>query len=110
MRDKLLGVEALALGLASASGQTLAQLQTAGLLTVNPPATTVTIPDDTKGSPAALGYLHINCGVSCHNRNPNALCVGSGLYMRLSATDAFASSNPAAVLATDTYTTAVGVV
>ncbi|MEO7110668.1 MAG: hypothetical protein ABI183_09540, partial [Polyangiaceae bacterium] len=103
--------EAVALGLASSSGQNLAALQTAGLLTVDPPSTTTTVPDDGKGSKDALGYLHMNCGVSCHNDNPNALCVGSHLYMRLSATDDFASDGgPSAVASTPTYLTAVGVV
>ena len=108
-RDKLLGVEALALGLASSGGQNLAALQSAGLLTVDPPSTTTYVPDDTKGSKEALGYLHMNCGVSCHNDNPNALCVGSHLYMRLSATDAFADAGKGAVANTPTYLTAVGV-
>jgi hypothetical protein len=107
--DKLLGVEALALGLASAGGQNLAALQDAGLLTANPPSTTAYVPDDGKGSAAALGYLHMNCGVSCHNDNPTAFCVGSGLYMRLSANDAFADAGAGAVPVTPTYTTAVGV-
>jgi mono/diheme cytochrome c family protein len=107
IRDRLLGVEALALGLASSSGQNLAALQSAGLLTVNPPSTTLTIPDDGLQSPAALGYLHMNCGVSCHNQNPNALCTGSGLWMRLSATAAFADAGAGSVALTDTYMTAV---
>ncbi|MGH7285827.1 MAG: hypothetical protein ACRELY_30275 [Polyangiaceae bacterium] len=105
-RDRLLGVEAIGLGIAGATGETLAQLQTENRFTTNPPSTTVNIPDDTKGSVAALGYLHMNCGVTCHNDNPNALCVGSGLFMRLSATAVFANQ---AVNATPTYTTAVGV-
>jgi hypothetical protein len=107
-RDKLLGVEAIALGLASSGGENLAALQDAGLLTANPPSTTAYVPDDLKGSKDALGYLHINCGVSCHNDNPNAFCVGSHLYMRLSATDAFADAGLGAVANTPTYVTAVG--
>lgn len=105
-RDRLLGVEAIGLGLPAATGETLAQLQTDNLLTVNPPSTTVAVPDDGKGSKDALAYLHMNCGVTCHNDNPNALCSISGLEMRLSATDVFAGQ---AVTATKTYTTAVGV-
>ncbi len=107
--DKLLGVEALALGLESSGGQNLAALQDAGLLTVNPASTTINVPDDGKGSKEALGYLHMNCGVSCHNDNPNALCAISHLYMRLSATDALADAGAGAVAETPLYTTAVGV-
>ena len=109
LRDRPLGVEALALGLPNASGETLAQLQSEGRLTVAPPATTLHIPDDTKGSAAALGYLHMNCGASCHNPNPAALCNGSGLFMKLSANDAFADAGADSVKVTPTYTTAVGV-
>lgn len=107
-KDRLLGVEAIGLGITGATGETLQQLITDGRLTVNPPgdAGTIAIPDDGKGSPAALGYLHMNCGVTCHNDNPNALCSTSGLLMRLSATAVFAGQ---AVNATPTYTTAVGV-
>jgi hypothetical protein len=32
---------------------------------------------------AALGYLHANCGISCHNGNPNAKARDSGLQLRL---------------------------
>ncbi|MEO8874143.1 MAG: hypothetical protein ABI461_01035 [Polyangiaceae bacterium] len=111
LKDRPLGVEAIALGLPNATGETLAQLQTDGRLTVAPPAAIVHIPDDGKGSAAALGYLHMNCGVSCHNPNPAALCNGSGLYMKLSADDAFANPDggAAAVTLTKTYTTAFGV-
>ncbi len=105
-KDRLLGVEAIGLGLPAATGQNLGALQSAGLLTVNPPSTTLNLPDDGKGSQAALGYLHMNCGVSCHNDNSTALCVASGLFMRLSATDAFADGG---VAQTPTYLTAVGV-
>jgi hypothetical protein len=108
-RDALLGIEAFALGLPTASGETLAQLQSEGRFTVNPPATTIHAPDDTKGSAAALGYLHMNCGVSCHNDNPFAFCAVSGLFMRLSATDAFSDAGADAVKATTTYTTAIGI-
>lgn len=109
VHDKLLGVEAMALGLETSAGQNLAALQDAGLLTANPPSATTYVPDDGKGSKDALGYLHINCGVSCHNANPNAFCATSHLYMRLSATDAFADAGAGGVLGTPLYTTAVGV-
>ena len=34
---------------------------------------------------AALGYLHANCGVSCHNSTAPALARETGLYLRLDA-------------------------
>lgn len=109
VNDRPLGFEAVGLGMAGATGETLQQLQTEDRLTVNPPSTTVKIPDDGKGSQDALAYLHMNCGVSCHNPNPHAFCAISHLDMRLSATAAFADSGAAAVKDTDTYKTAVGV-
>lgn len=102
--DRLLGVEAIGLGITGATGETLAQLATENRLTSVVDGGTITLPDDGKGSPAALGYLHMNCGVTCHNDNPNALCSTSGLFMRLSATAVLAGQ---AVNATPTYTTAV---
>jgi hypothetical protein len=47
----------------------------------------------------ALGYLHANCGISCHNENPDAPGRESNLFLRLEAgelanvqaTDAFRS-------------------
>jgi glucose/arabinose dehydrogenase len=32
---------------------------------------------------AALGYLHVNCGVSCHNQSVEASAHDTGLFMRL---------------------------
>ncbi len=50
---------------------------------------------------AALGYLHANCGVSCHNRNAGTSAVLSGMFLRLSV------STLGSVQATDAYTTAI---
>lgn len=63
---KLLGVDALQLGLPGAQGLTLAELASRGMLSATPPATSLTIPDDGTGkAAAALGWLHVNCG-TCH--------------------------------------------
>ncbi|WP_437681437.1 hypothetical protein [Sorangium sp. So ce131] len=35
----------------------------------------------------ALGYLHANCGVSCHNELPDAPARDTGLYLRLEANE-----------------------
>jgi hypothetical protein len=66
--DSILGFEAVLLGAPGATGVTLNDLKTNGLITVNPPQTTVTIPNELTGKDAkALGWLHANCGISCHN-------------------------------------------
>lgn len=63
---KLLGVDALQLGLPGAQGLTLAELASKGWLSATPPATSLVIPDDGTGkAAAALGWLHVNCG-TCH--------------------------------------------
>lgn len=72
-RDSLLGVEPVLLGLPTADGYTLAALVAEGRLTVPPSRTQVQIPDDGTGKgAAALGYLHVNCGISCHNDDGSA--------------------------------------
>ncbi len=99
--DGVLGVEAVALAHEDARGLTLAGLVREGLLTHAPEA-----PPRIPGTPverAALGYLHMNCGVSCHNGNPLALGGTSGLHLRLE------SGELGSVQATDTWRTAVGV-
>jgi hypothetical protein len=42
----------------------------------------VAIPGD-EVERAALAYLHVNCGVSCHNETTNATGRRSGLFLRL---------------------------
>jgi hypothetical protein len=61
--DTLLGVGALQLA-HSGSGLTLAQLEAEGRLSNAPPAG-IERPDTLEWN--ALGYLHANCGSSCHN-------------------------------------------
>jgi hypothetical protein len=36
---------------------------------------------------AALGYLHVNCGVSCHNNGPDARARDTGLHLKLKGDD-----------------------
>jgi hypothetical protein len=104
--DKLLGIEAFGLGLSTASGVTLATLKSEGRLT-NPPATdTTALPEDTSGKAAsALGWLHVNCGVTCHSTSANATGRFTGLKMRV-AFPSGASTRPVTT-DTDTYITAV---
>lgn len=98
--DAVLGFEAVALSSPRASGVTMATLTAENLLTA-PPSAPIEIPGDT-ATAAALGYLHMNCGVPCHN--PNA---GEAQYtnnwMRLDV------ATLASAQTTDTWTSGVGV-
>jgi hypothetical protein len=66
--DHLLGVEAVSLGLPTSEGVTLTTLAAAGMLSDPPAQLTITLPEDETGkAAAALGYLHVNCGMPCHS-------------------------------------------
>lgn len=83
-KDKVLGFEPLLLGLPGAEGLTLGQLVTENLLSQPPARIHYQIPDDGTGVGAdAIGYLHVNCGVSCHNENSIALGYPTGMFLRL---------------------------
>ena len=106
--DRLMGVEAIALALPTASGVTLDWLAKNGKLKVAPTNTTATLPEDSTGKAAlALGSLHIGCGVSCHNENQNSAANASGFWARLPAADVLAGT--AVVSSLDTYTTTVNI-
>ena len=77
--DFVLGWDALMLG-EGARGVTLTELRAQGLLADTLPAQS--IPGDAIER-AALGYLHANCGVACHNETEEAPGKSSGLYLRL---------------------------
>jgi hypothetical protein len=100
-KDGVLGFEAIALASPGATGFTLQKLVNAHLVT-NPPVAGLDIPGNDREK-AAIGWLHMNCGVPCHNRNESSEAGYTGLEMRLS------SDAPGTVQATDTWTTAVGV-
>jgi hypothetical protein len=61
----------------------------------------LTVPGDATER-AALGYLHANCGISCHNDTAPALARESGLFLRLDA------ATLASVQTTQTIKTGVG--
>lgn len=107
-RDNVLGFEALALAAPGATGLTLARLVAAGGLTRAPAATTTSAP----GTPLdrdALGWLHMNCGVSCHNTNPAAGASFAGLDLKLAANGAMDPRQTAALrTALGRPTTALG--
>jgi hypothetical protein len=106
--DKVLGFDLIGLGTAGASGVRLADLVTRGLLTRAPPATKIAIPEDATGKAAkALGYLHMNCGVSCHN--PLGLAGSTGLYMKLLVGQMYPEGGAGRVKELDTYVSSVGV-
>jgi hypothetical protein len=107
--DAVLGVDLLGTGVAGAAGVTLAGLADAGRLSQAPSHTTIAIPEDaTKKAAAALGWLHVNCGSSCHNASGKA--TATHLYMKLLAAQLQAADGGAGLVgALDTYTTAVNV-
>jgi hypothetical protein len=85
--DKLMGFEQVSLGLDGATGLTLTVLANEGWLSPVPSLTHLTIGDDGTGhAAAALGWLHINCGVSCHNADPGATAFPAGMVLRLDPT------------------------
>jgi hypothetical protein len=99
--DGVLGFEAIGLSTPSATGLTMSALVAENLLTI-PPASPLVIPG-TPTDVAALGWLHANCGTSCHSPSNYALAKDTGLFMRLDA------AKLGSVQATDTYATAVNV-
>ena len=91
--DRALGFEAASLGLEGATGLTLARLIDEAILEGNEVPATLELGDDGTGvGGEALGWLHVNCGVSCHNANPAAEGYKTDLQMRLSASELDGSS------------------
>jgi hypothetical protein len=95
-QDFVLGFEAVSLSSPGASGMPMATLVTNNLLTA-PPTSPITVPGNTVES-TALGYLHTNCGITCHNAG-SGLAGSTGLYLRLNV------GQLGSVAATDTVTT-----
>lgn len=87
-KDKMLGFEAISLGQPAATGITLQSLVDERRIHPPPPKTSVTLPDP------ALGILHANCGITCHNNTPTASALSTGLRLRMSFADV-ASGKPA---------------
>lgn len=94
--DSVLGFEAVALSSSGALGLPMSELVAKGLVTDVPDAS-LAIPGNATES-AALGYLHTNCGTTCHNSN-RGLARPTGFFMRLNV------GQLGSVKATDTYTT-----
>jgi hypothetical protein len=82
--EHILGFDQVSLGLPGASGLTLAELDRQRLLSPPVASTALTIGDDGTGAAApALGWLHANCGTTCHNDNPGATAYGAKMRLRL---------------------------
>lgn len=83
-KDKLLGFEPISLGQPGARGLTLEALAAEGRLSAPPRKTRVAIADDGSGhAAAALAWLHVNCGTSCHTGTSAGVAYGTGLRLRI---------------------------
>lgn len=99
--DQVLGVEAVALSLPTAEGVTLTSLVQKNLLSVPPPVTTATLPEDATGKGGvALGYLHANCGMPCHSKR--GIGDETNLVMRLRAPEVLGAA-PVPLTTTDAW-------
>jgi hypothetical protein len=108
--DKILGFEAVSLGLPGADGLTLAALSTEGLLSSAPSSSTLAFPEDGTGNAAAaLAWMHVSCG-PCHNRSSSADGEKSRIYLLTHASALLApdGGGAATVGSLDAYTTTVG--
>jgi hypothetical protein len=87
-RDRVLGFEQIAMGLPDATGETLAQLVDDGLVKgIKGMAEYHIGPDDSSADAKALGWMHMNCGVTCHNENDNRTGQSVDMSLRLNAED-----------------------
>jgi mono/diheme cytochrome c family protein len=92
--ERILGFEQVGLGLdqpgvaqGKAKGVTLADLVSKDLIDPPPDQTSLTIGDDGTGMAApAIAWLHMNCGVTCHNGNSGSYAYGAGMKLRLDPT------------------------
>ena len=108
-KDRILGFDAVSLSSPRAAGLNMAALTSKGLLSA-PPSGTLTIPDDGTGRGApALGWLHANCGTSCHNSSPGSAAGSTGLWLRLDVVSANGTQSLGDYTSTNTYQTAVNV-
>jgi hypothetical protein len=106
--DHILGFEQISLGLSGAQGLTLTQLASEGLIAPAPSQTVLTLGDDGTGLAAgALAWIHINCGVTCHNANSTATAYGVGMRLRLDS--ALLDGRPLTVATVDPLRTTIGV-
>lgn len=104
--DRVLGFEQVSLGLAGAKGLTLQELVDEDLIEPAPERNKYTIGEDNNAVAAqVLGWIHINCGASCHNDNTDSEAYSSGLRLELDPAEL--DGRPVSELAV--YKTTVGV-
>lgn len=89
-RERVLGFDAVSLGLAGEGhdGMTLAKLVSDDRLKNFDGDSAMQYqigPAPESAESRALGWMHNNCGVSCHNTNPNSKGYSSGLRLNLDA-------------------------
>ncbi|MGD8862054.1 MAG: hypothetical protein PVI30_18730 [Myxococcales bacterium] len=83
-KDRVLGFSAVSLGLPGAQGVTLGDLVEEDLVRPAPVRTNLVMGDDGTGYGGEVAaWMHVNCGVCCHNDNQNAEAYSSGLYLKL---------------------------
>jgi hypothetical protein len=93
-RERVLGFDAVSLGLtgdavsgSEREGLTLAQLvESKRLKNFDGPMEQSIGPDPESAESRALGWMHNNCGVSCHNTNPNSKAYSTGMRLVLDPT------------------------
>lgn len=88
-RERVMGFDAVTLGLTGDGdrpGMTLQRLVADGKLKNYDGETEMKIgPNPDSPESRALGWMHNNCGVSCHNTNPNSKAYSSGMRLILDA-------------------------
>jgi hypothetical protein len=108
-KDKLLGLEAVSLGLPGAEGLALSTLVADGIVTTPPSSTSLVFPEDATGkAAAALAWVHMSCG-PCHNRSADANAVQSNVFLLTRASALLGADGGAVTVAgLDAFTTTVG--
>jgi hypothetical protein len=100
--ERALGFETLLLGLPTATGVTLDTLKAQGRIEGTLPSK-IEIGDDGTGlGTEALGWLHVNCGVSCHNPTPASEAYSTKLSLRLEIADVDGSDTSGVTAIKDT--------
>jgi hypothetical protein len=97
-KDGVLGFSAISLSDPNATGLTLGALAKERLMTVTP-ARPIVVPGSMLDQ-GALGFLHINCGIVCHNKDYGAAFY-TGFFMQLEV------EHLESVRSTDTWLTGV---
>jgi hypothetical protein len=97
-KDGVLGFSAISLSHPNATGLTLDALTKEGLITATP-ARPIVVPGSVLDQ-GALGFLHINCGIVCHNKDYGAAYY-TGFFMQLEV------AHLESVQSTDTWITGV---